>query len=100
MAIDGTYKIIAKAPMGNQDGTLVYKTEGGVLTGSITVFGTSYPIEDGKLEGTDFEYIVKFKNPMGSTKTTITGTVDGDTITGKMKAMMLTMNFSGTKVSE
>jgi hypothetical protein len=98
MAIDGTYKITAKAPLGNQEGILVYKTDGTVLTGTMTVFGTTYEIEDGKASGDNFEHLVRFKTPMGSTKTTVTGTVDGDTISGKFKAMMSTMLFSGTRV--
>lgn len=98
MAIDGTYKIIAKAPVGNQDGILVYKVEGDVLRGSMTTGSTTIEFENGKVDGNNFEHTMKFKTPMGSTKTTVTGTVDGDNISGKFKAVMLTMSFSGTRV--
>lgn len=98
MAIEGTYKIIAKAPVGNQEGTLVFKMEGDVLTGSMTALGATLVIEDGKVDGNAFECTMKYKTPMGTTKSNVTGIVDGDKITGSFKAMMMTMHFSGTRV--
>ena len=97
MAIDGTYKIIAKAPIGNQEGTLVFKVEGDVLTGAMTALGATLEIENGKVNGNDFEYTMKYKTPIGTTKTTVTGSVDGDKISGIFKALMMTMHFSGTR---
>ncbi|GHU62477.1 hypothetical protein AGMMS49983_03980 [Clostridia bacterium] len=97
MAIDGIYNIIAKAPVGEQAGVLEFKTEGSVLTGIFTCFGTAYAIEDGKADGGNFELLVKLKGPVGTTKTTLTGSVDGDTILGQMKAGFTKMNFTGKR---
>ncbi len=100
MAIDGTYKIIAKAPMGNQEGILIYKMEGDALTGSMTQGKNVFEFENGKFDGTHFEHVMKFKTPMGAIKTNVSGTLDGENISGTFKAMMTTMHFSGTRVSE
>jgi len=98
MAIDGTYKIVAKAPIGDQEGILVFKTEGNALTGSMMALGATLEFEEGKVEGNDFECKMIYKTPVGTTKSTVTGTVDGDNISGIFKAMMMKMNFSGTRV--
>jgi hypothetical protein len=96
MAIDGTYKIIAKSPVGDQAGELLFRTENNVLTGYMTALGSKAEIENGKVDGDNFEFTVKFKTPMG-TKTTVTGSVEKNDITGQMKAMMTKIKFSGTR---
>ena len=56
-----------------------------------------------KTEGNHFEHTMKMKGPMGEmkfkVKGKVEGKVEGDTITGVFKVMMLSMPFSGKRVS-
>ncbi|MDR3318417.1 MAG: hypothetical protein LBS99_03185 [Clostridiales bacterium] len=99
MAIEGTYNITVKSLVGKQAGTLVYKTEGDVLTGSMSWGKVIVTVENGKIDGDNFEWTMNYKTPMGVTKSTVTGIVDGDDVSGKFKAGLLTMPFSGARVT-
>lgn len=98
MAIDGTYKVILKTAQGDLESILTYKTEGNVLTGSVTALGNSAEVENGKVDGNSFEHSMKMQSPMGKLKTNVTGTVDGDSISGKMKMLIGNMTYAGTRI--
>jgi len=98
MAIDGTYNITVNSPMGKQEGSFTYKTDGSSLTGTATASGETVDIQDGKVSGNDFEHTMKMKTPMGKMKVNVKGTVDGDKISGTFKLPFGAMPFEGTRV--
>jgi hypothetical protein len=83
MAIDGTYEITIETLMGPQEGKLVMKTDGGTLSGTLENMMGVVPLQDGKVNGNEFEYTVEAKSPMGTIKVSMKGKVERDTLTGE-----------------
>jgi len=98
MTMDGTYSISVKTPMGNQEGSLIFKSEGSVLTGSSIAGENTSEIQEGTIDGSNFFFIVYMKTPLGKMKAKVNGSVDGNLITGTMKVPIGTMTFDGTKI--
>jgi glycine cleavage system aminomethyltransferase T len=98
VTIDGTYKIVVEAGGGKQEGSLTYRTKGNVLAGSVTAMGSTVDIADGKVTGDRFEHSMMAKTPLGELKMKVKGKVEGDTISGVFKAMMMSMPFSGKRI--
>ena len=84
MAIDGTYALTMKTPMGDQTGTLKIKQEGDALTGEMSAQGNSTPIENGKVEGEKLTWEAKITTPMPMTLE-FEGQQEGDAISGNVK---------------
>lgn len=98
MAIDGTYDITVKTKMGEQDGRLVFKTEGDALTGTSDSGGEVVELLDGRTEGNTFQFKVKQMTPIGRLGIKFNGSVEGDTISGKAKTPFGPAPFEGTRV--
>ena len=94
--IDGTWNCTVKSPLGDQDMTLTVTTEGDRFTGS---GGGQMGAMDneGDVSGTTISWKMSINSPMPMT---LEGeaTVDGDTITGGVKAGAFgTFPMSGTR---
>ena len=99
--IDDAWDLVIKAPNGEQKSVVTLKSDGEVLTGSITnpEFGEQ-PIEGGKYDGETLTWKSKMTKPVKIT-VTYTATLDGDNnISGHIKAMMAKIPFSGTPVAK
>lgn len=93
MTVDGTWAITYQPPVGaEQHADLVLATEGTTMTGSFD----GQPINDGEAHGTDFTYSASLTSPF-KVKVKCTGSVDGDTMSGKVKAAFMTVAFTGTR---
>ncbi len=98
MAIDGTYEITIKTPMGNQAGKLVIQTDGDILTGTSEGMMGVDEIQNGKVNGNEFEGMVETKSPMGPLKVTMKCKVEGDTLTGEATTPFGPAPISGKRV--
>lgn len=85
MAVDGKWEIVINSPLGAQKATLDLKTDGAVLTGTQQAAQGSGPLENGKVDGNGLTWSAKITNPMPLTLD-FTGTVDGDKLSGSVKA--------------
>jgi hypothetical protein len=85
MAVDGKWEITINSPMGAQKATLDLKADGGTLTGSQQAAQGSGPLENGKVNGNELSWSAKITSPMPMTLD-FTGTVDGDKLSGSVKA--------------
>ena len=85
MSVDGAWNITVSSPMGPQPSTLLLKAEGDVLTGDQSAQGNTSPIANGKVDGDTISWTNSIKTPFPMTLE-FTGTVDGDTLTGQVKA--------------
>ena len=95
--VDGSWNTITKSPMGDQQATLTVKSDGGTFTGSYSGAMGSTEITDGKVDGDKLSWKVAIVVPMPMTLD-CEATVDGDTITGQIKAGAFgTMAMSGTR---
>ena len=98
MSVAGTYDVVIKTPMGDQKGKLTVNANGDTFTGSVSsdMMG-AMEITDGKIAGNTITWTMDMKVPMPMT---LEGeaTVDGDTITGGVKAGAFgSMALSGTR---
>jgi hypothetical protein len=86
MSVAGTYAIVIKTPMGDQKGKLTVTPGGSGFTGSVTsdMMG-SMDIADGKVDGNRITWTMDMKVPMPMTLEA-EATIDGDAITGSVKA--------------
>lgn len=98
--VAGTYDCTTKSPMGDQKGTLtvVPGADGTTFTGTMVSQGNSLEVEDGKIDGNRLTWVVNMTSPM-PIKLEGDATVDGDTLSGHVKAGIFgNMDMTGTKV--
>ena len=85
MSVDGTWNVTVKSPMGDQPSTLTLKADGGALTGTASAQGNTNPIANGKADGNNISWSNSITTPFPMTLE-FSGTVDGDNLTGTVKA--------------
>ena len=97
MSIAGTYECVTKTPMGDQKSEFTIVVDGDTFTGKNAGAMGSMDLENGKIDGNKLTWSMKMTVPMPMT---LEGeaTVDGDTITGGVKAGAFgTFAMSGTR---
>jgi hypothetical protein len=94
--IDGTFNISMKTPMGMQEGTITFNPNGDKFTGTIVVFKKTTEM-NGIISGNSFEIDANIKIILGSTKSHVTGTVDGDNLTAMADTTYGKMSITGTR---
>ena len=97
MAVDGTYNVTVEGMGKRAHGTLVLKTNGTTLTGSVEIIGQNVAIQNGKVKGNQVTGTVAATTPIGKLKGNVTATVNGDQIEGKIKALLASATFTGTR---
>jgi hypothetical protein len=85
MAVDGKWEIVINSPLGAQKASLDIATSDGALTGTQTAQQGSGPLENGKVDGNAVSWSAKITSPMPLTLD-FSGTVDGDKLSGSVKA--------------
>jgi hypothetical protein len=85
MSVAGTYECVTKTPMGDQKSDVTIVVDGDTFTGTNAGAMGSMEMENGKVDGNKLTWTMKMTVPMPMT---LEGeaTVDGDTITGSVKA--------------
>lgn len=97
ISLDGTWTVTIDGPTGPMETTLTLETVDGTLTGVQSGQGASSPILDAKLDNGQLTWINQISKPM-KMKLTFTGAVQGDRISGKVKAgFMGSFPFTGVK---
>ena len=97
MSVAGTYECVTKTPMGDQKSEFTIEVSGDTFTGKNVGAMGSMDLENGKVDGNKLTWSMKMTVPMPMT---LEGeaTVDGDTITGGVKAGAFgTFAMSGTR---
>lgn len=97
MSVAGTYECVTKTPMGDQKSDVTIVVDGDTFTGSNVGAMGSMDLENGKVDGNKLTWSMKMTVPMPMT---LEGeaTVDGDTITGGVKAGAFgTFPMTGTR---
>lgn len=98
MSVAGTYEVVTKTPMGDQKSTMTVVVDGDTFTGTNAGAMGSMTMDNGKVDGNRLTWTMNMTVPMPMT---LEGeaTVDGDSITGGVKAGAFgTFPMSGTKV--
>ena len=99
MSVDGTYKITAETPMGSVESTLILKTDGEDLSGTMSagMMGT-IDFNGGKVEGSRFSFAVTMKKFFQKIEVSGFGKVDGDKITGEVRTSLGNSSFAGVRI--
>ena len=87
MSVGGTYDCVTKTPMGDQKSTftVVPSDDGTTFTGQNAGTLGSMDVKDGKIDGNTLTWKMDMKVPMPMTLD-CSATVDGDAISGEVKA--------------
>jgi hypothetical protein len=97
MSVDGTWDIVINSPMGAQKASITLASNGAALTGTQAAAQGSGPLENGKVDGNNVSWSAKISSPMPMTLD-FTGTVDGDNLSGSVKAGAFgSFPFSGSR---
>ena len=98
MAVDGTYRIAGEGMGVQLDGTLDLQTNGSTLTGTAHLLGLDIPVQNGKVSGNTLTATIEAPTPMGNMKFKVNATVDGEKISGTLKALMVSADFYGKRL--
>ncbi len=99
MSVAGVYECVTKSPMGDQTSTLTLEVDGDTVTGTNVGAQGSLEIEDGKVDGNSASWTMNMTVPMPM-KLEANVTVDGDDLTGTIKAGAFgEMAMTGTRKS-
>ena len=85
MSADGSWKTTINSPMGAQKATLDVKADGSTLTGTQTAMQGTQPLTNGKVDGNNLSWSAAITSPMPMTLE-FSGSVDGDKLSGSVKA--------------
>ena len=97
MSVDGSYDCVTKSPMGDQKSVFTVTSDGDSFSGQNAGAMGALDVENGKVDGNKLTWSMKMTVPMPMT---LEGeaTVDGDTITGGVKAGAFgTFPMTGTR---
>ena len=96
-AIDGDWDVTIKTPMGEQKSVLTVTSDGGSFSGKVAGAMGSMDIKDGTVDGNTLTWKMDMTVPMPMTLEG-TATVDGDNISGDVKAGAFgSMGLSGCR---
>jgi hypothetical protein len=99
MSVAGSYECVVKSPMGDQKSVMTVNVDGDSWSGSNVGAQGALDCYDGKVDGNTITWKMDMKVPMPMLLEG-TATIDGDVITGGVKAGMFgSMPLSGTRVS-
>ncbi|MHA4839344.1 hypothetical protein [Sphingopyxis sp. MSC1_008] len=95
--VDGSYDCVTKSPMGDQKSVFTVNSDGGGFTGQNAGAMGSLDVENGKVDGNKLTWTMNMKVPMPMTLE-CEATIDGDTLTGTIKAGAFgSMAMTGTR---
>ena len=83
--VSGTWEAVVNSPMGEQKSTMTLKQDGDTVTGTNAGANGSVDIYDGKIDGDTLTWKMDITVPMPLTLEG-TATVEGDAMSGKVKA--------------
>ena len=85
MSVDGSYKVELQTTLGPQPISLILKTDGAFLSGSMDGHFGEQSFSGGTVNGNEVAWSVKLQSPMGEMQLDVTGSVNADTIEGQVQ---------------
>jgi hypothetical protein len=84
-AVDGSWDIVVRTPLGDQQGVLTVKSAGASFTGGLSGALGSVDVPDGTVDGDTIAWRMRISSPMPMTLE-CSATVEGDALTGSVGA--------------
>ena len=98
MSVAGSYECVTKTPMGPMESIFTVTIDGASFTGTNSASVGSMDVIDGKVDGQTLTWKMEMTKPMPM-KLDCKATVDGDKLTGSVKAGVFgSFPMIGTKV--
>ncbi|MHC4832004.1 MAG: hypothetical protein ACYTFT_16895 [Planctomycetota bacterium] len=98
MAVDGTWNITLKTPIGDRAVTVTLNSDGNDLSGTLHGPQGEQAFEGGTASGDEATWNAMFNGAMGEMKLGFVGSVDGDAIDGTVQfGVFGSGTFSGTR---
>ena len=97
MSITGTWNLTMNSPLGDQSARLDIHDTGGVLQGTLTGKGDPTPVQGLEVNGNEVKFAADADTPVGRLNLAFTGTVDGDSLSGKYQTPFGGFDFNGTR---
>jgi hypothetical protein len=98
MAVDGTWNVTLKTPMGDRPVTVTLNSDGNDLSGSFESPQGQQEFDGGTANGDEATWSTMFNGAMGEMQLDFVGTVDGDAIDGTVQfGAFGSGSFSGTR---
>jgi len=94
--VDGKWNVTLKTPVGDKAGVLELKSDGSMLTGSLSDADHFAAITDGRIEGNTLRWSAQLTQPM-KMNVKFTATVEADRISGAAKHWLGKATFTGTR---
>ncbi len=85
MAVDGTWDLVLKTPMGDRPVTVTLNSDGADLSGSFKSPQGEQTFDGGTTSGDEATWSTMFAGAMGEMKLDFVGKVDGDAIDGTVQ---------------
>lgn len=99
MAVDGTYDVEVKSPMGKFDARVTIKTDGDSLSGTMDSQMGKSDFTGGTINGNDVAWDMDVQSPLGKMKLQLRGTINGDDVSGEVKIGNFgTSPFAGRRI--
>jgi hypothetical protein len=93
--LNGTWNVEARG----RQGTLSLQADGSTLSGRVDVMGITADIHDGKVNGSSFTGRIEAHGLVGPVKARLSGTSEGDTLSGAIKVGIVKTPLTGTRAS-
>jgi hypothetical protein len=96
-AVDGDWDVTVKSPMGDQKSVMTVTSDGGSFSGQMAGAMGTMAIDNGTVDGNTLSWKMNMTVPMPMTLE-CSATVDGDAISGEVKAGAFgSMGLSGAR---
>ncbi|MCF0143234.1 MAG: hypothetical protein HUJ75_07645 [Parasporobacterium sp.] len=97
--MEGKWNVTVHTFMGDMRSQYDIKVNGNALEGTATdsSSGATAPIENGQFDGTNFSWSITIKTPVGEMTNNLTGTFEGDKLTGKSSNPMGAFDFDAVR---
>lgn len=98
MSIDGNWAVSMSTPMGEQDATVAFKSEGTTLSGKVESGLANQEFSDGTTDGNTAEFSIDITKPMPVTLK-FSLAADGDKLSGEVSLGMFgSAPVTGTRI--
>jgi hypothetical protein len=95
--IDGVWDTVIKTPMGEQTAKMTITSSGDTFSGTSEGSMGNIEVKDGKIDGDTLTWSMDITSPMPMTANG-TVTIDGDSLSGEVKAGMFSSPITGQRV--
>ncbi|OGO23289.1 MAG: hypothetical protein A2Z28_03310 [Chloroflexi bacterium RBG_16_51_9] len=85
MSVDGKYEVELQTTLGPQPISLILKTNGASLSGTMDGHFGNQSFSGGTVNGNELAWSVNLQSPMGVMQLDVKGTVNGDSIEGQVQ---------------